>query len=531
MDNKELAEYVEKLKLGDDNAFAVIYKETSDEVYGLIYSYAKNNDDSSDLMQETYIQVTNKIGTIRDANSFRTWIKTIAANKCRRYYQKSKKEILLSEEGQGLFETQLEEDEEFLPQEILDSKEKQKIIKDIIDNLPVDQKTAIYLYYFNELSLSEVAKEMECSEGTVKSRLNYARKKIKAEVDTWEKKGTKLYGISGVPVLLLLLRSQLATEKMPLEMSKELLKTLKNKIDFSQIGSSLLNEQTQNVGTENIDNLKNGESDYSNTNTNQSSEAIKQTTSTVKKAVGIKSAIAGAVAVAVIGSGAFIYSRSNKGEVQTNNEIASSDNTESKISDNTQSAVSHNKNTEITLSLDELEAKKQKLNVRMEIRDLYTHSLNLYTDAKTKWFMGKEMFSILDITNAIRIGEQGNMTGNAEEAWASTGIHNYNNNIESILRLEEKLKNVQDFTEEEKDAVEISNQMITYFCDNEEFQSILDKLNEKFELLSKYDISQQDKFVHDWNEQEQKLAKKNVQEFNKYKDNLDKLKKVMETSN
>lgn len=61
------------------------------------------------------------------------------------------------------------------------------ITRDIIDNLSLEQKTAVYLYYFNELSLSEVAKEMQCSEGTVKSRLNYARKKIKAEVDTFNK--------------------------------------------------------------------------------------------------------------------------------------------------------------------------------------------------------------------------------------------------------------------------------------------------------------------------------------------------------
>ena len=152
LSNEELASYIEKLKSGQDGAFDVIYNETSDELYGLIYSFTKNNDDSFDLMQETYIQVTNKIETIKDSNSFRTWMKTIAINKCRRYYQKNKKEVLLSEEGQGVFESQFEEKEEFLPQEILDSKEKQKIIKDIIDNLPVDQKTAIYLYYFNELN-------------------------------------------------------------------------------------------------------------------------------------------------------------------------------------------------------------------------------------------------------------------------------------------------------------------------------------------------------------------------------------------
>lgn len=213
MNNNELAHYAEKLREGDISAFEIIYNETNKQVYNLLYSYTKNEHTSFDLMQETYLTVNSKIGTIKDPYAIKSWINRIAINKANRYFEKNKKEILLSEEGKNLFETQFEEDEEFLPQEILDSKEKQKIIKDIIDNLPIEQKTAVYLYYFDELSLSEVAEDMECSEGTVKSRLNYARKKIKAEVDTWEKKGTKLYG-TGVPVLLLLLQNQLGIEQI-----------------------------------------------------------------------------------------------------------------------------------------------------------------------------------------------------------------------------------------------------------------------------------------------------------------------------
>ena len=133
-----------------------------------------------------------------------------------------------------MFKNQEEIYEEFLPQQILESKEKQKIIKDIIDNLPLVQKTVVYLYYFNELSLSEVAQEMECSEGTIKSRLNYARKKIKTEVDGWETKGTKLYGI-GVSVLVLLLKSQIQEVRaMDLEKTTYILNNIKN----SNIGTS-----------------------------------------------------------------------------------------------------------------------------------------------------------------------------------------------------------------------------------------------------------------------------------------------------
>lgn len=274
MDKRELAQYVEKLQLGDISAFEVIYNETNNQVYNLLYSYTKNEATSLDLMQETYLTVNIKIGTIKDPYAIKSWINRIAINKANRFFEKNKKEILLLEEGQSLFETQLEEDEEFLPQEILDSKEKQKIIKDIIDNLPINQKTAVYLYYFDELSLTDIAADMECSEGTVKSRLNYARKKIKAEVDTWEKKGTKLYG-TGVPVLLLLLENQLGIEEISLDKANVLIKDIVNGIG----GSSA-------IGTI-----------HQISNTSLSSKI-----SAAKKVFGIKSAIAGVSAtVAIVG--------------------------------------------------------------------------------------------------------------------------------------------------------------------------------------------------------------------------------------
>ncbi|MFT8343226.1 MAG: RNA polymerase sigma factor [Clostridium beijerinckii] len=278
MKNNELAYYAEKLREGDISAFEIIYNETNKQVYNLLYSYTKNEHTSFDLMQETYLTVHSRMGTIKDPCAIKSWINRIAINKANRYFEKNRKEILLSEEGQDLFETQFEEDEEFLPQEILDSKEKQKIIKDIIDNLPIEQKTAVYLYYFDELSLSEVAEDMECSEGTVKSRLNYARKKIKAEVDTWEKKGTKLYG-TGVPVLLLLLQNQLGIENISLDKANVLLKNIVNGIG----GSGAIGAIHQ-IGNASL------------------STKIKGAATATKKAFGIKTAIAGiGVAVTIAG--------------------------------------------------------------------------------------------------------------------------------------------------------------------------------------------------------------------------------------
>ena len=91
------------------------------------------------------------------------------------------------------------------------------------------------------MSLSEVAEEMECSEGTIKSRLNYARKKIKVEVDSWEKKGTKLYA-GGVPLILLILQSQIKeANAMDLDKSKYILKEITDNIHSTSNISTMKN--------------------------------------------------------------------------------------------------------------------------------------------------------------------------------------------------------------------------------------------------------------------------------------------------
>ena len=77
---------------------------------------------------------------------------------------------------------------------------------EIIDTLPEDQRVVISMYYYEGMSVRQIAEELGITENTVKSRLSYGRKKIETKVLDLEKKGTKLYGLAPIPFLLLLLR-------------------------------------------------------------------------------------------------------------------------------------------------------------------------------------------------------------------------------------------------------------------------------------------------------------------------------------
>lgn len=84
----------------------------------------------------------------------------------------------------------------------MDYAETKRLMKEILDGLPEDQKLCVLMYYYEELSVSDIADALGCSTGTVKSRLNYARKKIRNDVEELERKGTKLYSVAPLPFIL-----------------------------------------------------------------------------------------------------------------------------------------------------------------------------------------------------------------------------------------------------------------------------------------------------------------------------------------
>lgn len=215
-------EIVRRAKGGDSRALEEIYNETRQMVYFTALGILRNEEDAEDVVQDTYIKVFQNIAHLRDENAFISWLKMIAVNVSKNSLKKHKPLLFQNDEQENAMLGSVEEiGEDFLPQEYVDQAEKREIIKNMVKDLPDTQRTAVMLYYFDELPLSEVAKVMETTDGTTKSRLNYARKQIRAGVEDQEKKGNKLY--AGVPMLTRILHLVSRNYDLPAKAVKHIL--------------------------------------------------------------------------------------------------------------------------------------------------------------------------------------------------------------------------------------------------------------------------------------------------------------------
>lgn len=204
---------------GEKSALEKIYDMTYTQGFSVAYQMMKNREDAEDVMQEAYISAFRNLEQIREPKKIKNWFNCIVANQCRAFLRKKNpilfSEIVKDDEQTEFIEWIEDEKIEFSPHEAFDYSETKRLMNDILQELPEEQRLVILMYYYEELSVGEIAQALNCSTGTVKSRLNYARKKIKADVENLERQGTKLYGIAPIPFIVWMLRNAEGTINVP----------------------------------------------------------------------------------------------------------------------------------------------------------------------------------------------------------------------------------------------------------------------------------------------------------------------------
>jgi len=177
---------VQQVKEGKAESFEILVERYQKQVYNIAYRFTGNRDDAYDLSQEAFLKAYRGIKNFRQDSSFKTWIYHIASNVCRDFLRKENKVYKVSidepvQSEHGDMEKQLA-DSSMGPDEAYESKELSEFIQDIINDLQQEYKEVIILREMQQLSYEEIAKVLDCSIGTVKSRLNRARKILKDKI-------------------------------------------------------------------------------------------------------------------------------------------------------------------------------------------------------------------------------------------------------------------------------------------------------------------------------------------------------------
>lgn len=210
---KTIKELVLSAKNGNKKAFDKLYELTHNDVWYNCLSLLKDEENAKDIMQETYITAFLKLDTLNDEQKFCGWITSIAVNKCKNKL-KGKVEYQIDDE---VLITEAETDELMLPEEYITKTEKRKVLLQIMeDTLSFNQYQTVLMFYFDEMSISEIAQGLEISEGTVKSRLNSSRAKMKTAIEDYENKsGDRLHGVVVVPFFTTIFKEEAKSLAVP----------------------------------------------------------------------------------------------------------------------------------------------------------------------------------------------------------------------------------------------------------------------------------------------------------------------------
>ena len=207
-------ELVQKAAKGDKAAFEELYRTTCRAVYFTCLGFLKDEQEAQDITQDVYLTAFEQLGALEDAGKFKPWLYRMAANKSINCLKKKKPTLPGDEQ---LEDMETEENENFLPEEYALNADKRKVVLDITRKVCTDaQYQTILLYYFNGLSVAEIAEIMECKEDNVKKRMSIARAKIREGVLQYEEKsGDKLYSVAVIPFLTTLFTAQMQGMQIP----------------------------------------------------------------------------------------------------------------------------------------------------------------------------------------------------------------------------------------------------------------------------------------------------------------------------
>jgi RNA polymerase sigma-70 factor (ECF subfamily) len=169
---------------GEEAAFSELVRRHRGWVRWLMLAFVGDADQAEDLTQEAFCRVFRHAGDYRPQGNFPAWMKRIAINCARDYLRQQRRATFISLSG---LEESLADTQPFDPAEALASGVLHQELRDAIEALPDEQRLALVMHYFGDMSLQDIAWALKCPVGTVKSRLHYALRRVRATLTArWE---------------------------------------------------------------------------------------------------------------------------------------------------------------------------------------------------------------------------------------------------------------------------------------------------------------------------------------------------------
>lgn len=211
-ESQRLARLVVRLQNGDMAAFDEIYQLTYERAVFTSLKICRSKEDANDIVQESYMYLLDKANDIRNPEAFMSWFNMVVASKTKNMLRKNNPVLFGSRETEEYVLDSIEEaDTTFQPSDDVEQTELCEEVMELIDNLSDDKRTAVILFYYDEMTTKQIAESLGVNENTIKSRLVQAKKDLTKGIKALEKENKCLYGIAPVPLIIWALKGSAKT--------------------------------------------------------------------------------------------------------------------------------------------------------------------------------------------------------------------------------------------------------------------------------------------------------------------------------
>ncbi|MDT7832872.1 sigma-70 family RNA polymerase sigma factor [Flavobacteriaceae bacterium S356] len=172
-------QYIDKVLNGDTNAFAFLVDKYRDMVFSLALKITKRKEEAEEVAQDSFIKAFKSLQHFKGDSKFSTWLYKITYNNCIDRVKKIAR-THNTDTIDEVNENKIKAIEDTL--QVIERGERAEMIKECMDALPEDERTILWLFYFEELSLKEIKDVTSYSESNIKVKLHRARKRLLAIV-------------------------------------------------------------------------------------------------------------------------------------------------------------------------------------------------------------------------------------------------------------------------------------------------------------------------------------------------------------